>query len=212
MNADQVKELLSNATPGPWAYKAGNMKHYAFSTDPLEDFGVSLQELHWKHGHHVPAEGNARLIAAAPAVAQWGLEQAQEVARLWEALRSVLDEAWDGQTVYAVDAGTLAKAAEVLWASESRASSDSMPQKSVSKLQYKILEYLLNNPESTARDILSGIGEAFDSRRLLTRLFESKKVYRRGKGVGHNPYVYMITKAGEVALDEYKVISDWKTK
>lgn len=91
MNADTVRELLSNATPGPWAYKAGNMKHYAFSTDPLEDFGVSLQELHWKHGHHVPAEGNARLIAAAPAVAQWGLERDAEVARLREALTTLLD-------------------------------------------------------------------------------------------------------------------------
>lgn len=90
MNADTVRELLSNATPGPWAYKAGTMKHYAHSTDPGEDFGVSLQEMHWQDGREVPAEGNARLIAAAPAVAQWGLGQAQEVARLREALAGVL--------------------------------------------------------------------------------------------------------------------------
>ena len=66
---DSINRILAETeghTPGPWGYKAGVTKHYAFSTDPGEDFGVSLQEMHWQDGREVPAEANARLIAAAP--------------------------------------------------------------------------------------------------------------------------------------------------
>jgi hypothetical protein len=60
----QVRELLGRATPGPWGYKAGVLKHYVFSTDPREELGFSLQEMHWRDGQDTKAEHNAPLIAA----------------------------------------------------------------------------------------------------------------------------------------------------
>lgn len=62
---DADRAICNAATVGPWGYKGGALKHYAFSLDEREDFGVSLQSLHWNDGHDVPAEANARFIAAA---------------------------------------------------------------------------------------------------------------------------------------------------
>jgi hypothetical protein len=61
-----IEARLKAATPGPWGYKAGFLKHYVFSLDAQEDFGISLQELHWNDGHEVPAAANAQFIANAP--------------------------------------------------------------------------------------------------------------------------------------------------
>jgi len=65
VDLDRIEALANAATPGPWGYKAGVLKHYAFSLDAGEDFGVSLQELHWQDGREVPAAANAQFIAAA---------------------------------------------------------------------------------------------------------------------------------------------------
>lgn len=56
---------MTEHTPGPWIYTKGvGFKHYVASENGDLDF--SLQELHWRDGREVPAEANARLIAAAP--------------------------------------------------------------------------------------------------------------------------------------------------
>lgn len=60
-----AEEHDAKATPGPWGEKCGDLKHYAFSTEPGEAFGVSLQEMHWQDGRDVPAHENASFIADA---------------------------------------------------------------------------------------------------------------------------------------------------
>jgi hypothetical protein len=62
---DACEQRTAKATPGPWGEKCGAIKHYAFSLDDGEDFGISLQELHWKDGREVPAHDNAVFIANA---------------------------------------------------------------------------------------------------------------------------------------------------
>lgn len=52
-------------TPGPWGEKCGILKHYCFSMDAAEELGFSLQEIHWKDGHEVPAHADAAGIALA---------------------------------------------------------------------------------------------------------------------------------------------------
>lgn len=59
----EAERLHAAATAAPWGYKAGRFKHYVFSTDTSEDFGASLQEMHWRDGHAVPAAENAQLVA-----------------------------------------------------------------------------------------------------------------------------------------------------
>lgn len=73
MNADQVKELLSNATPGPWVH---------LTTEPFTGEIRGTESF-----THIATEvdgndANAALIAAAPAVAQWGLERDAEASWL----------------------------------------------------------------------------------------------------------------------------------
>ena len=69
LSAEQLAEIdacANAATPGPWIYKAGvALKRYVHSADPGEDFGISLQSMHWQDGREVPAEANARFIASA---------------------------------------------------------------------------------------------------------------------------------------------------
>jgi len=61
--AAEIMALDGRATAAPWGEKCGVVKHYVFSKDPREDFGASLQEMHWNDGHVVPAHDNASLIA-----------------------------------------------------------------------------------------------------------------------------------------------------
>jgi hypothetical protein len=83
---DELERLDREATPGPWGYKAGILKHYAFSLDEGEDFGVSLQELHWRDGRAVPAASNAQLLPAMrnalPALIAAARERDRIVARI----------------------------------------------------------------------------------------------------------------------------------
>lgn len=79
--AQDALELAEKATAAPWGYKAGVFKHYAFSMDEQEDFGISLQEMHWNDGHEVPAAANAQFIA----------QSRQLVPDLAAALRAALD-------------------------------------------------------------------------------------------------------------------------
>ena len=51
-------------TPGPWKYIPGIVKHYVESENG--DLRIGIQEMDLLDGHSVPAEANARLIAAAP--------------------------------------------------------------------------------------------------------------------------------------------------
>lgn len=61
----KIEARANAATPGPWLYKAGiAIKHYVYIADEGEDLGLSLQSLHWRDGRVVPAEANARFIAA----------------------------------------------------------------------------------------------------------------------------------------------------
>jgi hypothetical protein len=77
--AAEILALDERATTAPWGEKCGALKHYVFSKDPKEDFGASLQELHWNDGHIVPAHDNASLIA-------FYRNYAPRVARSWGAL------------------------------------------------------------------------------------------------------------------------------
>jgi hypothetical protein len=61
--AAEIIALDERATKAPWGEKCGMLKHYVFSKDPAEDFGASLQEMHYEDGHPVPAHDNASLIA-----------------------------------------------------------------------------------------------------------------------------------------------------
>jgi hypothetical protein len=86
------------ATSEPWEYIPGvSLKHYVESADG--DFRIGLQSMHPSDGHEVPAEANARFIAASrtmgPLLAAKVLEQAKEIERLkgwavkgWGLLRS----------------------------------------------------------------------------------------------------------------------------
>jgi hypothetical protein len=82
-----AKTRADAATPGPWKHTPGVMyKHYCHSTDGRNDFGFSLQVMHWKDGHEVPAEANCVFVAHAradvPLLANHVLALAAEVRRL----------------------------------------------------------------------------------------------------------------------------------
>ena len=85
MDIDKKIAEIGAHTPGPWIYTKGVMfKHYVSSENG--DLELSLQELHWRNGREVPAEADARLIAAAPDL----LNQLKECR---EELKTALDTA-----------------------------------------------------------------------------------------------------------------------
>jgi hypothetical protein len=60
----EIETRITNATPGPWHYTPGVLlKHYVDAANG--DFHIGLQSQHWKDGHEIPAEANARFIAHA---------------------------------------------------------------------------------------------------------------------------------------------------
>jgi len=98
MNADTVRELLSNATPGPWAYELDSIcqgyeyrdgKHVATWLATVDHENREDYTDDGYQSSSAQADRDAALMAAAPAVAQWGLERDAEVARLREALERV---------------------------------------------------------------------------------------------------------------------------
>lgn len=122
IEVEQVKELLKGTRPGPWvspwelpdtAEDAELNRFITADGECVVGFPVE---------YHPDAlwctRENARLIAAAPDLAALALAQASEIARLQASLRAVLDEAWDGYTVYTVEPETLKAAQEVLYISE----------------------------------------------------------------------------------------------
>lgn len=106
----EILALDERATKAPWGERCGALKHYVFSRDPKEDFGASLQELHWNDGHIVPAHDNASLIAFyrnyAPALARsWGAlwHKAQQTREQLRACKDVLVRAEELLSVMADD-------------------------------------------------------------------------------------------------------------
>ena len=64
---DEIRARLAAATPGPWKHTPGvAFKHYVHSLDEREEFGFSLQVMHWRDGESCRAEENAELIAHVP--------------------------------------------------------------------------------------------------------------------------------------------------
>lgn len=139
IEVEAVRELLSKATPGPWYAEDGGKVWQLFARrimplpegtpDELRELMPDGMEGHplqlikaakegTPYAEYWPESGDAALIAAAPDLAALALAQAAEIARLQASLRAVLDEAWDGYTVYTVEPETLKAAQETLYISE----------------------------------------------------------------------------------------------
>lgn len=89
MNAEDLKKLLAEATPGPWEAESGHVQQngtlYWQVTDGAD--AIMQNQFCWTRGD---AAANAALVALAPDLAARVIELEAENARLREALEPVL--------------------------------------------------------------------------------------------------------------------------
>lgn len=97
IEVEQVRELLSKATPGPWAYRSWEHDDWGIVrsadghiTGRAKDTAVEFDAVNAHRAAGTdPYEGNARLIAAAPDIAALALAQAGMIEELRAALERV---------------------------------------------------------------------------------------------------------------------------
>ncbi len=90
---DKIRQRTDAATEGPWKVKQGVLKVFVYSTDEREEFGLSMQNIHWRDGGPTRSQENAEFIAHARTDLPTALDECDRLERMVGILAKALDDA-----------------------------------------------------------------------------------------------------------------------